>query len=124
LYEDYATDAAAVLCRCFTFLGVDPAVSVANAQRARHTSANRREDRAVTNVLRRTVPGFHQVRDAVPRSVRLYAGQLLKKPLEGRPEWPAELRRGVWDEIADDVYPMLDKLDRPYSVWDLPKAAV
>lgn len=119
-YEDWVRDAAGVLTRCFEHIGVDPAVTIDDAQEAKWVSAgNKRRDTAVMNLLRRSVPGFYKLRDAVPPGVRDFMSKHFKKPIEGRPEWDESTRRWVLDDLRDDALKFLAHCGKPADLWRL-----
>jgi len=116
-YEDYAADANAVLQRCYRFLGVDDSVRYDDADQPRYASSDKREDLAMTNLLRRGVPGFYALRDRVPGKWRSWAKRKLKKPVEGRPEWDPATRAWVIERIGDDVRRYLEHCGKPADHW-------
>lgn len=120
-FEDFKKDAHAVLAQCFAFLGVDASVRIEDAQKPRYTSDNKRSDYAVTNLLRKTVPGFYKLRDKMPKPLRETAKKLLKKPIEGRPEWDADTLAWAVDQVRADSAKFLEHCGKPADYWDLGK---
>lgn len=117
-FEDFVRDPRAVLRRCFTFLGVDPTFEVADASRARKSSADYRIDRWALRALRR-LPMFERACRCVPRGVRPWLIRTLRSPLESRPEWDADTRRWFAHQIADDIRPLLEYCGKPKDHWNL-----
>ena len=118
-FEDYQRDAIATLQRCFNFLGVDPAVEIAGAAAPRHTSQGRRADRALTNWVRRRVPAFDRLRDAMPRPLRKLAKLALKQPIVGKPEWDPDTRAWALEQVRGDAARVLEFAGKPAHYWEL-----
>lgn len=118
-FNDFKHDANAVLEKCFRFIGVDPTVKIEGADQPRYVSEGKRSDLALTNLMRKCVPGFYSIRDAMPKPIREGAKKLLKKPIEGRPEWdPATLAWAV-QQIEEDTAAFLAHCGKPADYWDL-----
>lgn len=114
-YEDYKADPHAVLRRCFSFLGVDPTVRIEGAEQPRYTSAEKRRDRWMTNLIRRTGV-LETLRDCSPMWLQEFAKRRLKQPIEGRPEWEDKIRGYVAQYIKKDIETFNFFVGR--SVWD------
>ena len=122
-YEDYAADANAVLQRCYRFLGVDDTVAHADADQPRYASDTKREDRPVTSLLRRGVPGFYMLRNSVPTRWRSWAKRRLKRPIEGRPEWDPETHAWVLGQIKEDNIRFLAHSGKSADYWPVLETA-
>mgnify|MGYP006427729769 CR=1 FL=1 len=119
-YDDYAADANAVLARCFRFLGVDPEVVFDDANIPRYTSDTKREDFAVTNCLRRSVPGFLALRDRSPTFLRRAAKRLFKRPMQSAPEWDPKVKGDIVQRLRPDKHAFLAYCDYPNDFWEAP----
>lgn len=122
-FEDFKQDAHAVLRRCFEFIGVDPTVSIEGAQQPRYVSEGKRSDLAITNLLRRCVPGFYKIRDAMPKPIREGAKKLMKKPIEGRPQWEPSTLAWAVEQVRGDSAAFLSHCGKPPGYWDLDRYA-
>ncbi len=118
-FDDFKTNPDQVLEQCFHFLGVDASVRIPNASLPRYASAGKRRDRAVTNMLRRHVPFFHELRDVAPSWLRRSVAGVLKEEIVGRPSWPPETRRWIINQIAEDLKSFLRFAGRSEEHWSL-----
>ncbi|MEM6552975.1 MAG: sulfotransferase [Planctomycetota bacterium] len=123
-YEEFSRDADAVLSGIFEFLGVDPSVKIQGADTPRYTSDNKRSDLALTNVLRKRLPGFFKLRDMAPKGLRETAKKLLKRPIPGKPDWDPDTLAWTRQQLADDTAAFLAAVGKPADYWDTkPKPA-
>ena len=122
-YEDFRRDPQAVLSRMFAFLGVDPLFVCESADQPIYASVGKREDRGITNVIRRGTPGFQRLRDRSPRWLRRSAKRWLKRPIEGRPAWDADSRAWAIGELKGDAARMLEHCGKPPDYWGAEFAA-
>lgn len=120
-FEDFKRDAHGVLERCFRFLGVDPTVTIEGAEQPRYVSDGKRSDLAVTNLMRKCVPGFYAIRDAMPKPLREGAKRLLKRPIEGRPQWDPAVVAWAVEQVRADSAAFLTHSGKPEGFWDLDK---
>ncbi len=118
-FEEFKTNPYEVLKRCFEFLGVDATVEVEGAEKPRYTSDHKRRDRAVTGVLRRHMPGFYAIRDSLPKRGRRAMAKVLKRPLEGRPQWDPAVRAWVVERLREDTRKFLEHCGKPADYWPL-----
>lgn len=118
-FEDFKKDADAVLKRCFSFLGVDPSVSLEGADKPHHVTQDRNRDLWLTNVLRRRLPGFFTIRNSVPKPIREGAKRLLKRPIDTNLEWDPNVLAWVVDQLRDDSAAFLAHAGKPPTFWDL-----
>ncbi len=118
-FEDFKHDAHGVLKRCFEFIGVDPTVKIDGAEKPRYVSEGKRSDMAITNFMRKCLPGFYAIRDAMPGPLREGAKRLLKKPIEGRPQWEPAVLAWAVEQVRDDSAKFLAHCGKPANYWDL-----
>lgn len=116
LFEDFRADPDAVMRRIYEFLGVDPSFRVPEGWKAQHISAEGRVDSAAMGPLRR-IPGFRWLRDSSPKPVREALRRVLKKPIEGRPEWDADTRAWAIDRLRGDSHEFLRRCAKPHDFW-------
>lgn len=121
-FEDFRRDPEGVMRRVFGFLGVDPEVELEDADKPRHVSAEGRVDTAMLRPLRR-LPGFGLLRDIAPTGLRERVRGVLKKPIQGRPEWDDESRRWVLEQLADDNREFLRRYGKPDDFWGIDRDA-
>jgi hypothetical protein len=112
VYDDFKADAGREMSRCFAFLGVDDAFVPEGVSDRIYGSDGKREDRPVVNLLRRALPGFEAMRNMAPTPLRSAAKQLLKTPIEGRPEWDPASRAWAASRVVPDVEAFLRRIDR------------
>lgn len=115
-FEDFKKDAHAIMQRVFEFLGVDPSFVPEDADKPRHVTASGRVDTPVLRPLR-ALPGFGWLCDSSPAWVREGFRKILKKPIEGRPEWDESTRRFVIERLADDNRAFLQRYGKPDDYW-------
>jgi hypothetical protein len=121
-FEDFRADAAAVLARCFTFLGLDPDVPLDAPERPRNSRRFKREDRRLLSALRR-LPGFPALRDALfPHSWRPALKRWVTVPVEQRPRWDAASFRWAADRVAADSRQLLRHYGKPEAFWSFDAA--
>ncbi len=118
-YEDYAADPRRVLREVFEFLGVDPSVEIASAKEQRYASEGKRADHPLTNLLRRAVPGFYRMRDAMPPGLRDVVKRMMKRPIDAKPEWDEATRAWAISRIEADTRAFLADQGRAEDYWDL-----
>jgi hypothetical protein len=114
-FEDFEKDPPGVCRGVFEFLGVDPSFEPKDPERPRHVSAERREDRPVTGIVRR-VPFFERLRDAAPTAVREPLRRALKRGLTERPHWTNESRSWVIGRVREDARAFLKRYGRE-GLW-------
>ena len=117
-FEHFKQDPNAVMRRAFAFLGVDPSYVPEDAGKPRHVSAKGRVDTPLLRPLRH-LPGFDLVRDSMPAGLREGLRRVMKKPIEGRPEWDDESRRYVIERLADDNRAFLKRYGKPEDYWGI-----
>ncbi len=118
-FEDYRRDPDRVLRQCFEFLGVDPSIQLQGAHEPVYASVGKRRDRWLTNMLRRRVPGFLELRNRMPKRIRTLASQWLKAEIKGRPEWDKSTRQWAIEQLHQDTQLFLDYCGRPHDFWIL-----
>lgn len=116
LFEDFVRDRDAVLRGCFRFLGVDEDVSVVEEDVVRHRGLDLRVDTGPMRILRR-VPGFAAVRRRLPDDALDPVRRLLRRPIEGKPEWTPAAKADAVACLYDDSRAFLESLGRPLDVW-------
>ncbi len=116
--EDLRADQPAVLRRCFEFLGVPPDAPLAAAGARLNVSEEKRVDTPLLRPFRR-VPLFGALRDAVPPALREPFRRILKKPIEGRPEWSDDSRRWAIARLRDDNRAFLRRSGKPDDFWGI-----
>lgn len=124
-FEDFTRDPDAVLARCFSHLGIDPAVRVSDSDRPMNVSEHHRYDRRLFKPLR-LLPGADRVRAAIPQSVRGALRPLLRRKGSGRPRWEPDALRMAAEVLAPDARAFLTHYGKPEGFWDLeaPAASV
>jgi hypothetical protein len=116
--NDLKTDPEKVLDQCFSFLGVDPRVKLANSSERLYAT---RQFKVERDLLKRA--RAHTAVNVASPFIPARLKNLLKKKLEirvdGRPSWDEAKRRWVINEIAKDIRAFLDFYDKPVDYWDL-----
>lgn len=115
-FEDFVKAPAAVITRCYEFLGVAPHMG-ADPSRASNASANARIDGWVIRALQR-VPGARAVKNLAPGLARA-AMPAFRKRLPRRPDWPHESRRDVVRQLTDDTLTFLKFYGKPADFWHI-----
>jgi hypothetical protein len=113
IYDDFKADAAASMAGVFGFLGVDPSFAPPELEARVYGSEGKREDRLAVNLIRRNLPGFTAIRNATPKTLRAFAKGVLKRPIDGHPQWDDASRAWVFERIAESVRSFLLRVDRP-----------
>jgi len=121
--EDMKTDRAAILRRCFEFLGVDPDVEVGESKGHLNRAVDKTIPRPFFSKLR-LLPGirpiYRRASKIIPESVRMaVSGRLLRVPVKARPEWEDDLRKNVVDSLEEDVRTFLEFYGKPADFWSL-----
>jgi len=114
-FEDFVRDRAAVMRRCFEFLGVDPGVDVAFDAHAKNVSAGSREDTPLLSPLRK-LPVFDRLRDAAPKGLRESLRRVLKRPTQ-RPTWDDASRAYAIERLREDSHAFLERYGKPRDFW-------
>ena len=115
--EDFAREPEVVIGRCYKFLGVDPKIAAADPATPSHVSGSKRMDGSLIRRLQQ-MPAARAIKNLAPGLARAIM-PLFRKPLPGRPEWPAELRREVARQIKDDAAEFLRFYGQPADFWKL-----
>ncbi len=118
-FEDYRQDPDRVLQQCFEFLEVDSTVRLAGTREPVYASAGKRRDLWLTNILRRSVPGFLELRNRAPKGIRTLAKRWMKAEIEGRPTWDEATRRWAREQLKADSQEFLQYCGRPVDYWTL-----
>ena len=111
-YDDFKADPTAVMAGIFDFLDVDAGFAPPELNVRIYGSEGKREDRRLTNLLRRNLPGFDALRNAAPEGVRNLAKSLLKSPIKGPPAWDEASRAWAADHLTENVSTFLHHMDR------------
>ena len=117
-YDDFKRDAAGEMARIFSFLKVVANFEPPKIGKKIYSSDGKREDWPLVNFARHNIPGFYTLRDAAPKNLRNTMKKILKKPIDGYPNWDRESRAWVSDQIAADVHAFLRRLSREELVAD------
>jgi hypothetical protein len=117
-FEDYLRDRPAALERIFHFLGVDPSFHSSGASEFVNSAKYQLRDSAVTATLRR-IPGYVQLRDAIPARWLHAVERLLKRRTDiSPPNLTPESRRWLIDQIEEDARAFLAANGKPPDFWD------
>ena len=118
-FDDFKADPQAFLARCYGFLGVDASFRPAGIERPRNVTATIESEQPLLDKMRQA-PLARRIAHVVPEPWRAAVKRrFFMRRFNGRPEWPAEKRRKVIWEIADDVRSFLKFYGRPADYWDL-----
>lgn len=117
-FEEFKSDPAAVLDKCWRFLGVDPIEPPDDASRPTNQWESKMLDGALLAAMRRLRP-FNAVRDTLPGPVRSVLRRCFKRPVTNRPAWDAATHRWVVQQIESDSRALLDYAGKPMDYWDL-----
>ena len=116
--EDMQRDHAAVMARCFRFLGVDTAFCVPRPKRWNSAVTGLR-DRPIGAALRR-VPGVSSLRRAIPKGSWRRIRPLLRRKVQAEtPEWTVEIRDEVLTRLAANTAVLLERYGKPADFWSL-----
>jgi hypothetical protein len=117
-FDDLKANPEKVLEQCFTFLGVDPRVKLANPAERLYVT---RQFKVENDLLKRA--RANTALNVASRFIPAHLKNLLRKRLEirvdGRPSWDEAKHRWVISEIADDVRTFLDFYGKSVEFWDL-----
>ena len=116
-YEDIKDNFSRELSKVFSFLGVDETFEVPNAEKPIYSSEGKRHDLAITNLIRSTIPGFKNIRNATPQPIRNLAKRFLKKEIKGKPEWNSGVRAKISDSLRDDTAQFLKFTNKSPDYW-------
>ena len=117
-FDELKKNPERVLKQCFSFLGVDPDVRLANPAEHRHVTG---QFKVESDLLKRV--RANTALSVASRFIPVHLKNLLRKRLEirvdGRPDWDPAEHRWVINQIADDVRTVLDFYGKPVDYWDL-----
>ena len=117
--DDFKSNPQAILSRVYAFLNVDATFQPGAISQPRNASASLESERPLLGALRK-VPWVRRVGCVLPEAWRAAVKRrFLMRRYAGRPRWPADRRRRVIGEIADDVREFLKFYGRPTDYWDL-----
>jgi hypothetical protein len=114
--EDLQEQPHETLVSCFRFLGCDPGVAVAEADKRRNVSSKKTIPTRL-GLLLRYAPQTGPMKLA-RRLFAFYLPSLLESPLR-RPCWDAELLHHVVDRLYEDTTAFLAHCGKPSNFWDL-----
>ena len=114
-FEDFVRDPYGVLEACFRFLGVDPQVRVAEAERPRHVSAGFKRDKWWVPILQK-FPGAKTVKTLAPRLAKRVM-ERFREPVDDQPEWDEATRRWAIEQVAEDSRTFLEFYGKPADYW-------
>jgi hypothetical protein len=121
-YEDFRREPAAVLKRCFEFLGVDPSVEVA----AGTTRLNESDGKAIAAPFLshlRSIRTYRRAVDRLPSGLRdTVARTFFYHKVKERPQWKPETRAWVSHLLRDDLRAFLIENGKPPDFWNLDAA--
>ncbi|MFK7960395.1 MAG: sulfotransferase [Phycisphaerales bacterium] len=117
-FEPYRADPGPVIERTLAFLGVDPDVPLAPRASAQHASNVGMVDTPATGILRK-IPAFRHLRDLAPAPLRSMVRGALKRPIGDKPEYDAETRQWVIDELRADIDAFSGRYDIDRSAWSI-----
>lgn len=117
--EDFANDPNTELKRCFRHIGVDPDCDITAPSRAINSGAEKRADRLLARVLRRT-PAFQTLKDKTPQRHRQWLKRCLTKQHTPPPvAWDPRARALAAKYLRDDAERLLRYCKKPLDFWDL-----
>jgi hypothetical protein len=117
-FDELKTKPEKVLEQCFSFLGVDHRVKLANPAERLYVT---RQFKVESDLLKRAKA--NTALSVVSRFIPVHLKNLLRERFEirvdGRPAWDPTRRRWVINEIAEDVRTFLDFYGKPVDYWYL-----
>lgn len=121
--DDLKADQGAVLQRCWEFLGVDPAAPIEEGPSHMNRAAEKSFQGKAYSMLLKT-PGFDTgyrvAKRVMPRRImKAVDRRMLSNRSSARPEWDAELRRQVADQLRPDTETFLEFYGRSRDSWNL-----
>lgn len=118
-FEDFVSDPATVLRRCFTFLGVDADATIRETERRHNVSAEKLIPRPLLSVGRSSVLLRSAVK-LIPQPLRhRIRDRFFFRRGDARPQWNAEVRKRVIDELRENTELFLEFYGKPVDFWTL-----
>ncbi len=118
--EDLQTDTAAVLRRCFEFIGVDPDFDALDPKQLHRNPSEGK--RVFTPTLSRFqgMPGFSTLMKLLPRDLKATVKEkLFSRVSHGRPQWDSATQEWVLEQLRDDLERFLLHYGKPRNFWQL-----
>ena len=117
--EDLHADPAAVLTRCYRFLGVDPSLAPPSPPRTLNAGETKLQDSRTLRWLRTTAP-FGQVLSwiSIDTQERLFRPVGLRRLTSRHARWPAEAKQMVRSGLKDDIAAFVERYRLGMSGWD------
>ncbi len=118
-FEDFRRAPEQTARQAFQFLGVKPTADVDARSTHLNPTAGRVGDTASLGRLR-SLPFYDRLRRTLPTSLRhAIKERYFRRPMRGRPEWPPDLRRWLYDRLAEDTVAFLRMQGKPVDFWSL-----
>ncbi|MDY6896691.1 MAG: sulfotransferase domain-containing protein [Cyanobacteriota bacterium] len=115
--EDLKANQSQVIRDCYVFLGVDPEVALALAETKLNPSATKSLTSPTKSRLR-NLKGYKAAVSLLPMSARKFLTKhLFMKKLNSRPQWNAEVKAWVTQELAQDTRCFLEYCGKPTDFW-------
>ena len=115
--EDLKANQPQVMRECYDFLGIDPEVALALPD----TKLNPSATKSVTNSTKsrlRNLKGYKTAVSLLPIPARKFLTKhLFMKKLNSRPQWNAEVKAWVTQELAQDTRCFLEYCGKPTDFW-------
>jgi hypothetical protein len=113
--EDFRADPYRILSKCFTFLGLDPEVRIADVHQPRNASSEMIFPTRFGSLLR-GVSIFDRALNISP--IRRILSGLIEQRFATRPGWDFEVLRFVIDRLTEDVSAFLRYGNKPSDYWN------
>lgn len=121
--EDFKRDPDRELSRCFSHIGVDPTIPIADSARPRNTAAGFRKDSPVASAIRR-LRVFEELKAAMPTWLVDTGKRLLTRQESFDLIWEPVGLREVVGQLAEDAGQFLAYCEKPATFWDLQTPSV
>lgn len=122
-FEDLRDDARGLLRRCYEFLGVDPAFTPSDAERARNVSAIKRVEAPWLKRLRLS-PIYPHISGLLPRRIKRSIRERSRVPAPPRPHWSRATLNWVLEQVEADSRAFLERYGKPADFWNMREIAV
>lgn len=115
--EDLKNNPHRVLSDCFKFLGVNPDVRIADADRPRHVTKNRSRPTPLGSFMLR-FPGANILKRFFPHSIKTSL-RFIEQPFNNRPQWNSKTFNFVVDYLNEDISLFLSYCGKQKDFWDM-----
>jgi len=117
-FDELKSEPETVLERCFSFLGVDPAVKLDNPAKRLYPTKEFKVEREVLKRARAN-PALSGAGRIVPGPLKEWLKGWFEIRVDRRPVWDGKQRHRVIDEIEKDIRTFLEFYGKPSDFWDL-----